>query len=225
MATLITRLYDTKNTAAKVVKALSDSGLRESDVSLIDGADASGQLKSAGLTGSEAAQYAAKIEGGNAMVAARAPFGTALKTIKTMDATDAIDQGFTRSTVDHSGGTEEFNKKRYLAGNMRYFSSNMTRPVVNEGPAFSSRFGWKTLSSRKIFGNGIIEGSKKMFPGRQISHWSMGSSLISSGKPFLSSLIKWKTLSPAPKVQLKTENTTPFSSAMGWRTLIRRQMG
>lgn len=224
MATLITRLYDTEKSAAKAASSVIASGVPDHDVSVVaakgEATATTGGLIDAGLTKGEAQGYVERIEGGAAMVIVRAPYGRALKTEKALAGTKPIDQGFQRSTLSDAS-SKVLNKKQLLKGNKRYLSSDRALPLTNEGPVFSNRLGLKLLSDRKPK-NVLLEGSKKIFPGKTLSSWSFNSSV---GHSLISTKFGWPTLSfTRPRVNLETENTTPFSSFLKWPTIIRRDV-
>lgn len=222
MATLITRLYDNEKTASKVVAALSEKGVPASSISVVTSSDG---LVAAGLTSEEADNFAQGVGSGNAMLACRAPLGMANMVEKCMAATKAVDDGFRRTTLDSgaSASSQSLDKSSLLRGNRRYMSSNSVLPISREGTIFSSRFGLKALSSRMPSKNTLMPGGKRIFPGKTLSSWSFGSTVSSKR---ITEMFGWPMLSSGTKTgaQLQTENTTPFSAMMGWRTIIRREM-
>lgn len=224
MATLITRLYDTEKSATKAANYVVAAGVPDNDVSVVaakgEAPATTNSLVDAGLTMGEAQSYVERIDVGAAMVVVRAPYGRALKTENALAGTKPIDQGFQRSTLSDAGSMT-LNKDRLLKGNKRYLSSDRALPLTDEGPIFSSRLGLKLLSDR-MPKNALLDGSKKIFPGRTLSNWSLNSSV---GNALMSGKYGWPTLSLSkPKVNLETENTTPFSNFMKWPTIIRRDV-
>lgn len=220
MATLITRLYETAAKAESAAKAAREAGVPAHDVDVVT---TGSEITGAGLTADEAGRYAGRVDGGNAMAVVRAPFGMAIKATKALDSVDAIDNGFSRSTTTTESLSESFDKdKLIIRGNKRFLSSASQLPVVHE--TFSERFGMKLLSEHKR-SNSIMSGAWKAFPWQGILHRQSGKKpSVSESKPSISGMLGWKTTTKPRKVHLNTDNPTPFSTMMNWRTVIRREV-
>lgn len=106
MTTIITRLYPDAAKAESVADALKAGKIPGRDIDVISGAGDHGSVKDrlteAGVTEGNADAYAARIEGGNALVVVRAGFnprGAALTARKIVDDHDPMDLGLEDENV------------------------------------------------------------------------------------------------------------------------------
>ncbi|MEM6661429.1 MAG: hypothetical protein AAF666_04535 [Pseudomonadota bacterium] len=91
MTTLVTRLYKDKRTASDVAQSLMDHSFRPAMLDVISaGGDIQNQLKAAQVPSALMEDYASGLQGGNALLVVRAPFGNGRSATRIVDETDAL---------------------------------------------------------------------------------------------------------------------------------------
>jgi len=244
MTTIISRLYKTETTAKRIVSALQEAGIRESDVSLVavakateEGApapSASGDVAATGVAPEAVSAYAPKVEGGNALVVVRAPFGMATKARGVLDSAPTVSAGLEREEAyvrDSATGPSRMVRhaapasgaRNIIPGNKKYFTGESEISTADPTP-LSSMLGWRTLKEYR--NKDLVRRGEDRFifkSWKRLSDWRLGSDVAAyrdRPTPF-SNAIGWKTLKEPKKgaPSVISDDPTPLSSRLGWKTL------
>jgi hypothetical protein len=211
MTTQVIRIYGSAANAAKAAQHLSDAGF--DSVAQFKAGTGKGAASRSALVAdmlnfhiwkSHAEIYADRLGKGEAMVAAHAPFGSALKIGKIMDKYDPVGEGI--PTVD--------SRLDFWWDDAAPLSSALQMPVLtNMGLTFETLTGISSLTK----GSGFLSkwlGMPLLSAGVHRKQSSMGLPMLSSSATPLSSAIGMRTLS---------SNPTPLSSMFGLKVLSARQ--
>jgi hypothetical protein len=91
MTTIITRLYQDEQTANGVAQSLLDIDFREGMLDVITSAgDPAAAMEAAKVPSGSRAAFAEGVQGGNALLVVRAPFGAARKAMIVVDKTESL---------------------------------------------------------------------------------------------------------------------------------------
>lgn len=228
MATIITRVYKDEKAANAVADALHENGFAARDVTVVagakgDAADGIAERLSAAGVGSETAAAAAeKVSGGNAALVVAAPFGKALKAGRVVDEAKSVDLGIEKPDSYKAAGDMASDTPDYvLKEHPRFLTSSNYPGGVGSSKPFSSMFGMSMLSNRRK-PDAVIRGGRHIFSAKTISNIRFGADLTDNHKLF-SRMLSWPLLSGSRlNSQINQDNPTPFSSFIGWDTIIRR---
>ncbi|PWK62570.1 hypothetical protein [Roseicyclus mahoneyensis] len=194
MTTVVSRLYDTVDTATRVADQLRAKGFPESTLSVITTPDA-GLIAAARVGEAATAAYARAMKAGQALLVCRAPvtpFGAARVAMTVADSEAWIDAGrgkcneYIREVADLDMQTPRILPKHPLM---------MTRDdYVGSGWAgwrMSDVFGFPTVSRRRDYKLSVMQGTRYMsrgfWPRPLLSAKPRPSRVISGGRLFLSS--------------------------------------
>lgn len=191
MTTIITRLYPDVATAQAVAAALASKGLEASDIDIItrDGsASAEAHIRKARVPADSAAAYDRHMTGGRALLVVRAPFapmGTALRAMRVVNGTPALDAGVEDENVYIREQPRVGSSGTVLHGTV-FFMSNPHRSmhhghVLSRDPILRGR-----TPHSAIPGGGHM--STKFWPMKLISEPKERSSAIRGGFLFSSLL-------------------------------------
>lgn len=193
MTTVVSRLYDSVDTATRVADRLRLKGFPESTLSIVTAADASA-LARARVSEGVAASYVRAMTGRQAVLVVRAPvtpFGAARVAMATADAEPWIDTG--------RGAANEYIREVANLDNLNPSALTnhplmMTRDdYVGSGWAqwkMSDIFGFTTVSPRRDYRVKVLRNrymSRAFWPGRLLSAKPRKSSVFAGGRLFLSS--------------------------------------
>lgn len=223
MTTVVSRLYDTVDTAQRLADRFRAEGFPDSTLSILTSADAAA-MDAARVPGRDAALYAAKMQAGQAVFVCRAPFtpfGAARRAIDLADGMPAI--AGANTYLRQSPQLE-----RGLNSVLPSHPTMMTRDdYVGSGWAefrASHLFGWPTVSRRREAPNNLIKSkgpmSRLFWPGKLISDKPRKLSVISGGRRFLSSARS--TQSRGGRRGILTSHPR-ISEMFGWSTLSARR--
>ncbi|MEO1491624.1 MAG: hypothetical protein AAFV19_05660 [Pseudomonadota bacterium] len=136
MTTIITRLYKDEQTANGVAQALKDQKFRSNMLDVIvKGGDTAAQMSEAKVPAGVAGDYADGINGGNALLVVRAPFGAAEKAGILVDETDSLAGDSTYVAAE--------NKRRlkdYILTDHPHIMSSPESPALYPGTKFWANF-------------------------------------------------------------------------------------
>lgn len=194
MTTVVSRLYDSVDTANRVADKLRAAGFPESTLSVIATAD-SAAIQAARVSAPVAASYVSAMTGGQAVLVCRAPvtpFGAARVAMATADGEAWINTG--------RGAANEYIREVANLDNLNpsvltNHPMMMTRDdYVGSGWAewrMSDVFGFPTISVRREYRPSVLTGTRYMsrafWPQRLLSAKPRRSSVYSGGRRFLSS--------------------------------------
>ncbi|MBO6756093.1 MAG: hypothetical protein JJ902_07180 [Roseibium sp.] len=213
MTTIITRLYNDKRKASRVVSALKSEDYLERDIDVVTGKDdpddtdhsaIRGELRKAGVYPNAATIYAQKVAEGHALLVVRAPFGRSLRAIEITDSFQPI-----RTEVKHTEvfvGTRDkprvYNDK-YLPVLLddTIMTGRTTPGLIGSGTPLSSLFGFPLLTDGK---NRTRLLTKNPFPLSSL----FGLTLLTKG---------------GSRTSLWTNNPFPFSSLFGLPLLLKKR--
>ncbi len=225
MTTIITRLYSDEQTARNASAFLAKNGFVDRDRDVISGGEGGVvALRSAGVPADVAAAYAETLAGGTAVLVVRAGFGRAGKARALVAETETIDAGLPK---------QDF----YVRGGLRPHTGRpVARPedariLTGSGPGgalistptpFSSWLGM-TLLSTGPRSSSVMAGNKKITPGSHLTTWTLNTPLMTDNVTPFSSLLGWKTLTKQKeRTSLPlTKSRTPFSDLLGMAPLSR----
>ncbi|MEM7496522.1 MAG: hypothetical protein AAF371_00860 [Pseudomonadota bacterium] len=223
MTTIITRLYDTED-KAKAAAAAARARIGDDAVDVFTGASGGKRstalrnaISKAGASADAAEEFAGAMKEGTAMVLARAPWGRAQGTKDALDsagpmATDATPELY----VSDNLGSRDLS---IIPGNRKFLTADKDAALVEDRTPFSSFFGWRVLSDRRPKDN-LKRGDPHIMPGKTLSEWKLGAPLITQHTAVFSKWLGWETLKEKPETHsLLEKDRTPFSSALGWKTL------
>jgi hypothetical protein len=153
MTTIITRLYDSAETAHAAATALTDLGV---PASLIDvegeGAGAAAKIADARVSKGSAGALAAQLKGGRTLVVVRAPFSPIGMARTALEVTDSF-HPIAVAGVKSSEYVREKPKGdlflSILRDHPRFLSSDMNPGQNRKRGTISSAFGMRTLSKHK----------------------------------------------------------------------------
>lgn len=211
MATIITRLYASRDKADEVVKHLAEEEFTSSEVGMIaaesstseeGGATQSAdvvisQIMESGVHSAAAKRYAERVLSGNALVVVSAPFGTANRATTIVDSFQPIDTG---DKFDEVYSVEAPPSNIYrgrppvalLKSDQKLMTGDKWPGVTDSGVPFSSAIGLQTVMEAK----------------------QRDSVLRDWPTPF-SSILRLAVLTKRrPRLSVLRENATPFSSAL-----------
>jgi hypothetical protein len=223
MTTVVSRLYETLDTAERLADQFRAEGFPDSTLSILTSADVAAMV-AAHVPEPDAARYAARMQAGQAVFVCRAPFtpfGAARRAMELADGVPAV--AGANSYLRQSPQLE-----RGLNSVLPTHPKMMTRDdYVGSGwPEFraSHLFGWPTVSRRRAAPDNLVKSgpsmSRMFWPGKLISNKPRKSSVISGGRYFLSS---------ARSTQSRGGRRTILSShpriteLFGWSTLSARR--
>lgn len=222
MTTIITRLYEDEEAAEGAAGALRADGFGEDTFEVVSGKKRSAKGKEVpdrigaaiSDTGSAAA-LTEKVQGGNALLVVRAPFGTALTAKRVLATTPSIDAGVAQ-TERYDGGPSTGGS--VMSGGELYMSWDGFPPLSSGRTPFSSYLTMSVLSAPKRKDN-LRTKNVQIMPWKPLSDWKLGTKPSREPLPF-SSMIGWKPLKErSPVRDLLSREKTPLSSAIGWKTL------
>jgi len=218
MTTLITRLFADRDTAAKASDALISGGFDRKSVRAIDGDQGAARsaLTDMGVSDAAADTLAGKVAGGNGVVALRAPFGRAGDAISTLDRFDPVEVDIEQET-HISAVTAPENALSIIPGNRKFLTSE---DAVGSGTGFSESLGMPLLSSRQR-GKAKVDTStiSKKFGFTLLSRKQGGKAKVDTST--ISEKLGLKLIKKPRGGKSIVRNPTPFSSALGWPTIIR----
>ena len=165
MTQAITRLYGTETHASDAVKDLKKNGFLGDQISLVSGADGSGDglvdaIEKGGVPNAHAAIYAERVQRGGSVVSVRPPFGTAQRATAILDSFEPIDAGVSNvpvgpakvagKTVTRTAGRSTDTVEMLpLKDDATPLSSRLNLPVLLDDPTpFSTYWKWPVLSDK-----------------------------------------------------------------------------
>ena len=218
MSTLITRLLADEDTASEASRALAQKGFDDSAVRVVSGSGGSARESMAdfGVSDNTAEAYAGHLDGGKALVAVRAPFGMAGDAMSALKGFDAIEVDVEQEQhISYKTNPED--ALSIIPGNKKFLTD---RSSVGTGTGFSEMFGWSLLTDRQR-GKASVETetiSKKLgiplLANRQWGKAGVDTSTVSEK-------IGLATIKKPRGGKSIIRKPTPFSSALGWPTIIR----
>lgn len=227
MTTVVSRLYDSVETAQGVADRLRAEGFPEATLSVITTADETEIAKS--RVSERAAQaYARAMTGGQAVFVCRAPFtpfGAARRAMELADSVPAVDAGIGKA---NEYIREEPSLENYTPSVLVNQPLMMTPDsYVGSGWAewrASHVFGWPTVSPRRERALSVLQGTRYMsrgfWPGKLLSSKPRRSSVMPGGRHILpfGGLVKSRRESRS----ILTDHPK-FTEKMGFRTLSERR--
>jgi len=221
MTTLITRLFADKDTASRASEALQDRGFDRKSVRAIEGDEGAARAALADMGVSDAAidVLAGKVAGGNAVVALRAPFGMAGSAISTLDRFDPLDEDIDIEQETHiSAETDpDLAVPSIIKGNKKFLTHE---GAVGTSTGFSEMFGLPLLTRRQG-GKADVDTStiSQKFGLKLLSPKQGGKARV--GTSTISERLGLKLIKKPSAGKSLIDDPTPFSSALGWPTIIR----
>lgn len=226
MTTVVSRLYDSVDTANGVADQLRAEGFPDRTLSVITEADA-GKMQEARVGEDAAEAYAASMKKGQAVFVCRAPFtpfGAARRAIEVADGTAWIDAG--RGACNEFQSDEmqvEVTSPRILEDHPLI----LTRSLVGSGWSgwkLSDVFDIPLLSSKRDRAPSVLQGSpymsKSFWPGRLLSNTSRKSSVIEGGRH----MMPFGGLLTGHKGGKSVLHDHPrFSERLGLKTIIEKR--
>jgi hypothetical protein len=178
MTTVVSRLYDSVETANSVADQLRAVGFPDATISIITNADA-GEIAAARVSDAAAESYAAAMTGGQALFVCRAPFtpfGAARTAIATADGAAWIDTGM-GARNEHVTETPDL-EKHLPAKSTKHDLVMTPADYVGSGISewqLSRVFGWPTISKGRVAGRPtVLSGTRYMsrsfWPGKLLSN-------------------------------------------------------
>ena len=153
----------------------------------------------------------------NALVALRAPFGTAGRAITALKKFETIDVGLEEEENYVGYKTDPSYNTKVIKGGKKY----LTGKGVTEPRTYYMSFGLPMLSANQK-GKAKVS-TETTFGMPTIKPPSGKKRVISDNRTPFSSMFGMPTIKePSRKKRVTSDNPTPFSSAMGWRTLSER---
>lgn len=225
MTTVVSRLYDTVDTATRVADRLRLKGFPESTLSVITSADAAA-LSRARVGESAAAAYLRTMSGGQAVLVVRAPvtpFGAARVAMATADSETWIDTG--------RGAANEYIREVANLDNLNpSILANHPMMMTRDDYVGSGWSGWKmsdvvgfpTVSPRRDYKVKVLRDrymSRAFWPGRLLSAKPRKSRVFAGGRHMLSSI---RSVSTPHKRSVLTGHPRIFE-AFGFRSLSTRR--
>ncbi|NKX46211.1 hypothetical protein [Roseicyclus persicicus] len=221
MTTVVSRLYDSVDTATRVADQLRAEGFPDSTLSIVTSADAKALAK-ARLGEGTAAAYLRAMKDGQAVFVCRAPFtpfGAARVAMMAADSEPAI-------AVSGANGSEYIREEADLDMHTPRILENhplmMTRDdYVGSGWAnwtFSGVFGWPTFSRRRDYKLKVLRNrymSQGFWPRPLLSSKPRKSHVMPGGKLILTSA---RSVSAPTKRSVMTGHPRIFER-MGFRSL------
>jgi hypothetical protein len=200
MTTIVTRLYDSADTAHAAANALTDMGLPASYVDIItEGGDTAARIGAARVNRDSVGALAAQVRGGRALLVARAPF----QPIGMARSVMIIADKFNPIPVPGVDANEYIREKpkdelflSILKDHRRFLSSDMDPGQSRQRGTISSAFGFKTLSRHRESNSAISGGafmSTKFLPFPLLSRSRTKTS--ASGGRTISERLGWATVS------------------------------
>jgi len=218
MSTLITRLLANEDTASEASRALARKGFDDGAVRVVSnsGGSARESMVDFGVSDSTADAYIDHLDSGNALIAVRAPFGMAGDAMSALRPFDAIEVDVEQEQhISYKTNPED--ALSIIPGNKKFLTD---RSSVGTGTGFSDMFGWSLLTDRQR-GKASVETetiSKKLgmplLTNRQRGKAGVDTSTVSEK-------IGLATIKKPRGGKSIIRNPTPFSSALGWPTIIR----
>lgn len=194
MTTVVSRLYDTVDTAARVADKLRAQGFPESTISVITTPDA-GRIAAARVGEVATAAYAKAMKDGQALLVCRAPvtpFGAARVAMATADSEAWIDAGrgksneYIREVADLDVQTP-----RILLNHPMMMTRDDYVGSGWSGWRLSDVFGFPTVSPRRDYKLSVMQGTRYMsrgfWPRPLLSAKPRKSSVMPGGRLMLSS--------------------------------------
>jgi len=227
MTTIITRVFETTDTAQKAAGKIKDRGVPRRAVSVItnEDSDLHDAMAEAMVHDSAISTYADHVQKGHALLVVRAtykPLMAAAIVRGMLEKFDTIDAGVTNEHFVPDGPEE---KVKILDDHPLFFTRRMDKTGYQGGPV-SPSYGLKLLSAPKDRSSAMHGGrfmSKAFWPMPLLSKKERKSSVISGGRHM--SRMFW----PMPLLSSKERNTSvikggdlPFSRSTGWRVLSDR---
>ena len=222
MTTVVSRLYDTVDTANRVADRLRAAGFPESTLSVITTAD-SAAIQAARVSAPVAASYASAMTSGQAVFVCRAPvtpFGAARAAMAAADSEAWINTG--------SGAANEYIREVANLENLNpsvlpNHPMMMTRDdYVGSGWAewrMSDMFGFPTISQRRDYKPSVLRGTRYMsrafWPQSLLSAKPRKSRVYAGGRHILSST---RSVSSPSKRSVLTSHPR-ITEAFGFKTL------
>lgn len=152
MTTIVSRLYASKATAEKVVKALADGGFMERDYTMVGAPGAkptAAQMRKvneaiagAGVFPTAAKTYSEQVKDGKSLVVVRPPFGATVAAQNIVDSFDTVDAGVKHQDAfvyPRSNASVIQNRQlpSLLPGDARILSGGILPPLTSGKPIFS----------------------------------------------------------------------------------------
>jgi hypothetical protein len=207
MTTVVSRLFADAATADAAVAALRAQGHPPGNIDIIaKGPQAAERIAAARVSQDAAAKYAAKLDGGRALVVVRAPFtplGAALNAIETIDRFESVNAG----VADQNAYIRESPSSRFFGlsilkgsplllttklppGRLLLSSKDAARRDAGIG-TISSKLGLRLLSRERLRRSAIHGGaymSRKFLPFPLLKRHSDRLSVIRGGTVFSNAL-------------------------------------
>lgn len=216
----IFRLFNSIEDATEAAQELKKSGIGRVGIRLLehteDGVDLD-TMQQAGASGTQAKQFAKRMEDGAKLMIVDAPFGTAATVLDVLEKTRSQDTGVFQAIEARAQGPAH--------DDAAPLSSKLGYRVLWDNPTpLSSYFGWPLLSKRQrpqsTLGLPLLSDTAA-----PLSSWTRLPTLSSNAAP-LSSLTKAPVLSPQPtplssaaKVPVLWGDAAPLSSRVGFKTI------
>jgi len=212
MTTLITRLYADKDTAKQASEALEAKGFDRNSVSLL-GSDTAA-MADAGLDEAVSGAYAAQMSGDNSLLMLRAPFGSVGTAVSALNRFDAIEVDTEQETYIRPVDDPSMSSS-IIPGNKKFLTS---QSEIGSGTGFSEAFGMRLLSRRQQgkakVGHSTKTGKRENLLSRKQTGKAKVSHRTVTGK-------RWNLIKKPSAGTSVIHNPTPFSSMLGWPTIIR----
>jgi hypothetical protein len=225
MTTVVSRLYDSVDTANGVADQLRAEGFPDRTISVITAADAD-EIARARVGERAASAYAKAMTGGQAVFVCRAPFtpfGAARRAMEVADSVPMVDAGI--------GKANEYIREEAQL-------DNLTPSVLGHHPLMMTRddyvgsgwsgwrlshvFGWPTVSARHERSPSVLQGTRYMsrmfWPGKLLSSKPRKSHVYSGGRLFLSS----RNTVSTPKKHSVLRDHPRITEKLGFRTISER---
>jgi hypothetical protein len=223
MTTVVSRLYDTVDTAQRLADRFRAEGFPDSTLSILTSADAAA-MDAARVPGPDAALYAAKMQAGQAVFVCRAPFtpfGAARRAIDLADGMPSLAGANTYLRQDPK-------LERGLNSVLPTHPKMMTRAdYVGSGWAefrASHLFGQPTVSRRREAPNNLNKTGRPMsqmfWPGKLISDKPRKLSVMSGRRHILTSA---RSVSASSGRRSILTSHPRISEMFGWSTLSARR--
>lgn len=163
MTTIITRLYDTADTAHAVSSALINMGLSERCCDVItEGSDTAHKIAAARVSKDSVGALAAQVKGGRALLVVRAPFSPIGMARSVMVVSDRFNPIPVAGVNANEYVREQPKSELFLSilkDHRRFLSSDMNPGQNRRRGTISSAFGLRTLSKHKERNSAIAGGA------------------------------------------------------------------
>ncbi|MDJ0610922.1 MAG: hypothetical protein QNJ67_18250 [Kiloniellales bacterium] len=200
MTTIITRLYESKTTAAEVVAALRAAKYSTRDLDVIDVADQTegardrdsvqAAIRNAGVHRKAAAAYADHVNAGKALVVVRAPFTRAQEALGVLSGFRSVDAGVENTEVyscEADVSDAWFTWPRPSPGliisDSKLFTGGLMPPAKTKSATpFSSMFAMPKSTSWRF---SSMFGMRLLSPGRKTGAGRVSGTITSGFMPLL----------------------------------------